>query len=243
MNFINDGLGNLHVQQQQQQYPSPPHPSAAAQAAAYSPAHSPVPPTAAEPPQLWGVVAPGRPVMTNFQQIEPTKWMAELAQPGSVPEVAFFLLPSALAQMPEGSGAVLYYAVAPHYALWNLVGTLTRDSPSGVFRTGWPTNEQVVASPVLRLGVAVESRDVVENLQSAKCANSAQSRLRWGRRVAQDLYHYLQSYARPAAAAAAATAGRAEEFLVMPVNVLDRWMQRFEAKYKRDPNFLLKTQQ
>ena len=66
--------------------------------------------------------------------------------------------------------------------------------------------------------------------------------LRWGRRVAQDLYHYLQGYAQPAAAAAAAAAGRAQEFLVMPANVLDRWMQRFEAKYKRDPNWLMKEQ-
>ena len=28
--------------------------------------------------------------------------------------------------------------------------------------------------------------------------------------------------------------------LVVPTSVLDKWMERFEAKFRRDPNFMLK---
>lgn len=33
------------------------------------------------------------------------------------------------------------------------------------------------------------------------------------------------------------------EFIVIPADFLDKWLQKFEAKYKMDPNFILKTTQ
>ena len=31
------------------------------------------------------------------------------------------------------------------------------------------------------------------------------------------------------------------EYLVIPSDFLDRWLKKFEEKYARDPNFILKT--
>ena len=30
--------------------------------------------------------------------------------------------------------------------------------------------------------------------------------------------------------------------MVVPKNIFDRWMERFDRKYKQDPNFMMKTQ-
>ena len=32
-----------------------------------------------------------------------------------------------------------------------------------------------------------------------------------------------------------------KEYLVVPVDVFTRWMKKFDEKYNKDPNFILKT--
>ena len=31
------------------------------------------------------------------------------------------------------------------------------------------------------------------------------------------------------------------ESLVLPMNILEKWMARFESKFRRDPNFMMKN--
>jgi hypothetical protein len=52
-------------------------------------------------------------------------------------------------------------------------------------------------------------------------------------KIATDLFHFMQSFDT------GAVAGQ----MVVPNNIFDRWMQRFEARFKRDPNFFMKTQE
>ena len=35
--------------------------------------------------------------------------------------------------------------------------------------------------------------------------------------------------------------GVKEEYLVVPGNFLGKWLQKFDEKYSKDPNFILKT--
>jgi len=32
-----------------------------------------------------------------------------------------------------------------------------------------------------------------------------------------------------------------EEFLVIPSNVFTKWLKKFDEKYEKDPNFIMKT--
>jgi len=34
---------------------------------------------------------------------------------------------------------------------------------------------------------------------------------------------------------------QADEFLVIPSNFLEKWLVKFDEKYRHDPNFLMKT--
>lgn len=102
---------------------------------------------------LFGVVIPGRPLITDFQLLDSTKAIAVIEQPCFVNEITFFLLPST--PIPSGYGAILYYTVAP-FQHWTVIGSVSPSKPSGIFRTGWATNEEVRKHNVVQLGVSLE---------------------------------------------------------------------------------------
>lgn len=102
---------------------------------------------------LFGVVIPGRPVITEFQVVDATKAMTVVEQPAAVTEITFFILPTTV--VPPGYGAILYYSIPP-FQNWILLGSVDPSKPSGTFRTNWATNEEVRACPVVQLGVSLE---------------------------------------------------------------------------------------
>lgn len=102
---------------------------------------------------LFGVVIPGRPLITEFQVVDATKAVAIVEQPASVTELTFFILPTTV--IPPGYGAILYYSVPP-FQNWILIGSVDPTKPSGIFRTNWATNEDVKLNPIVQLGVSLE---------------------------------------------------------------------------------------
>lgn len=106
-------------------------------------------------PPLFGVVIPGRPVITEFQALDSTKAVTIIQNPSTVSDLTFFLLPAAAAAIPSSCGAILYYSTPP-YNTWEIIGSVSLEKPSGVFRTSWSTNEIVAASHFLQLGVSIE---------------------------------------------------------------------------------------
>jgi hypothetical protein len=105
--------------------------------------------------QLFGLVIPGRPLVTTFQVLDSTKAVSLLDNPGTVNELTFFLLPSNSNIIPPGYGAILYYSIPP-FQNWVLIGSVCNEKPSGIFRTSWSTNEEVRLQPLVQIGVALE---------------------------------------------------------------------------------------
>ena len=103
--------------------------------------------------QLFGVIIPGRPLVTAFQVLDSTKAVSILEQPGLVNELTFFLLPNNV--IPPGYGAILYYSIPP-FQNWIIIGSVCNEKPSGIFRTSWSTNEEVRHQPFVQIGVALE---------------------------------------------------------------------------------------
>ena len=67
---------------------------------------------------LFGVVAPGRGVLTDFQTCSETRAVTMLADPCSIAELTFFLLPTT--PVPPGYGAILYYSAPPSFDAWQV---------------------------------------------------------------------------------------------------------------------------
>ena len=103
---------------------------------------------------LFGVVIPGRPAIFEFQPIDQTKAVTVIQEPTTVTEITFFLLPST--PIPPDYGAILYYAIPP-FTHWEVLGAVSLQKPSGIFRTGWSTKEDLVGCQFVQLGVALET--------------------------------------------------------------------------------------
>ena len=135
---------------------------------------------------LFGVVFPGRAPIFDFQPVNETKAVALLNSPASITEITFFLLPTT--PISPDFGAILYYAVPP-FTQWEVIGAVSPKKPSGIFRTGWSTNEEVAGSPVVQLGVALEPLATIENLNLT--SSGFEDRFAFAHKIALDLFQYM----------------------------------------------------
>jgi hypothetical protein len=168
---------------------------------------------------------PGRPLITEFQPVSDSKAVVALEYPTMITEITFFLLPTS--PVPIGYGAILYYSVDQVH--WELLGAISPEKPSGIFRTGWPTNEEVVKYPVVYLGVSLEPMTTVENLTIT--TSGYEDRFNFAHKIALDLFQFMTSFASSSSPAG---------MMVVPTGIFDKWFERFERKYRLDPNFMLK---
>jgi len=153
---------------------------------------------AAGPPAQFGVVVPGRPLITDFSPVDTQKAVALLEDPADVEELTFFLLPSS--PVPQGHGVVLYYSAPPPFESWEVLGAVFAEKPSGTFRTGAGWKEQLRGQPAVQLGISLETIEFIENLQLG--ASGRDDRMAYGTAVGRDLYNYLMSFEQPLGACA-----------------------------------------
>lgn len=206
------------------------------------------------PVQLFGIVAPGCPVRTDFVPADPSGLKFTLSlnlpvQPAFVSDLVFFFLPGALESLPPQHGALLYWQATTattgspmpltETTGFDLLGAISPDRPSGIFRTGWGTHDMLAAhaaspntnvSIVITLGVSIEPLANIQNLQI--CHRGAEDRLNVAKKIAKDLFNYLQSFDDTSRSG----------FMTVPTNVFERWMTRFENKFRVDPNFFMKNE-
>jgi hypothetical protein len=171
----------------------------------------------------FGVIVAGRSPLVNWSAVSPEKMTTQLMAPGSVQEITFFMLPGMV--LPPGTGAILYFQ-APSGA-WEILGSVEMAKPSGVFRTGWSTRGDMQAIPGIQLGVEITPLDTIRNLELTR--SGFDDRFAYAHKVARDLYNYMASFSQPQ-----------NDMMLVPVNVFDQWMRRFESKYRRDPDFMMK---
>jgi len=212
------------------------------------------------PPPFLGLIVPGGPVRTDFAPVDNSgqKFSLQLnpndfsgAQLASVTELVVFLLPNGAnnqPSLPPDRGVLLYWQISavpqpgmqqpPASTGFELLGAVTRDRPSAVLATRWGEHEQVLEAsasnqPLLvNIGVSVEPLPNVQNILGGSPNDPHQGRLWIAQRVANDLFTFMQSFDTGAASGASQ--------MVVPNNIFDRWFQRFERRFRRDPNFFLR---
>jgi hypothetical protein len=217
------------------------------------------PSTLDAPSQLFGLIIPGRQVITDFTKADPsgTKYTLTIPFPVSdttkaidqlttISDVVFFTLPNIT--IPANNGVMIYWSAqssletAPSSS-FELLGALTPSLTSTILRTGWSTNEplrNLIAStssqpnPYISItfGVSIESLDNVSNLQSV-LDKGINERKNIAHKIALDLFNYLQSFDD--------TQHNGSGWMNVPTNVFERWIKRFEMKMGRDPNFFMKS--
>ncbi|CAM9473532.1 unnamed protein product [Chrysoparadoxa australica] len=169
----------------------------------------------------FGLVIPGRPLLCQFLPVAASKAILEIANPGDVPELAFFLLPSS--PVPVGSVAALYSSTLDQS--WELIGTIRAESPSGFFKTRWDMT--LAGASTAQLGVSIEKSE-----QFSIPSQRVDDRKYFAYKVAHHLFNFMTSFNQ--------SSNAGSEVMVIPTNILDRWLESFNQKYARDPSFLLR---
>lgn len=190
---------------------------------------------AAQQQPSFGLVVPGFPLRTDFVQVDSFKFALtlELNNIASIRELVLFFLPSAA--IPPQHGVLCYWQVqlqGGQSTGFEILGALTADHPSGVFPTGWSEHEQVSAileNVQITVGLSLEPLSNIQNIGLNTKVN--ENKLIVAQKVALDLFRFMQSFDKQS------TTGH----MVVPTNIFDRWFQRFENRFRRDPNFFLKT--
>lgn len=201
----------------------------------------------------FGIIAPGRPMRRDWTPISNTKCTMQITDARNVPDIVFFLLPfdantdanhtnnripnNYAFALPDNYGAVLYWQ-AEGSVEYELLGAVSNARPSGVFRTGWGQNDHVLRNTCnnhntnvnVTLGVSLEPIETLQNLNIAKVGVEDRGEL--AKKIALNLFNFMSSFDDGSSAR--------HGNLVVPKNVFERWILRFEAKYKQDPNFFLK---
>ncbi len=194
----------------------------------------------------WQVVGPSRAILCDL-----------ILDPTSAPDVMVSFIPGqADAFMQPDRAAVIYWApvdaatgeTSPN---WSLLGALHGQSPSQLFRTGWSAGALQgfpLGTPV-RLAVSLEPMTVAANLGLGAGGEAVEERRAFAAAIARDLWNFLGSFSQPNPYAnqhqhqqqhqqpAVQSNG---EMMLVPTNILDRWLERFNAKFSRDPNFMMK---
>jgi hypothetical protein len=179
----------------------------------------------------WSIVAPTRAVL-----VEPILSAAE------VPDLMVALMPGTSFMNPE-QAAVVYWSADG--SSWSLLGAVWHQRPSQIFRTGWGALGLPPGAPV-QLAVSIEPMEVATNLGLGATGEAVEDRKTFAAAIARDLWAFLTSFAQSAPGGAPGVGGGGGvqsngEMMLVPTSVLDRWLVRFNEKFTRDPNFMLKS--
>ena len=73
----------------------------------------------------------------------------------------------------------------------------------------------------------------LETIQNLELMHSGvEDRREFAHKIALDLFQYMTSFSQGT---------QVGEMMVVPTNILDRWMERFDRKYSINPNFMMKN--
>ncbi|KAJ1606907.1 hypothetical protein OJ253_2576 [Cryptosporidium canis] len=128
------------------------------------------------------------------------------------------------------SGAGVYFSFFP-YQSWEFLGVLTNLRRSDMFTTGWPFMEGISNIPSVKIIVVIESATTL--LQKLETKPPIDYNKEIARKIALNLFRYIESYNNSNC--------NSQIPINLPQYILDRWISRFEEKYKLDPYFYMKT--
>ena len=173
-----------------------------------------------------GVIIPGSPIITGGP-LTSTNVAIDIQNPRIINNITLFQTEA----LPDGTGAALYYSTPPYESL-QFIGCVCNIRPSDIFYTGWSLNPNVNMFQQIKLCVKL---DKLSNLKMAfEEKIKVDINQEFAKRVAKNLYNYLDSFNQ--------NQDPNKNILVVPLNTLETWYDKFNQKYKLDPNFIMKTE-
>ena len=145
---------------------------------------------------LFSVLVPGCAPISEFVQIEVSKWIVDL--PGVTEQFVVFLTSEGVAQLSPEYGLGVYLC-RTNEGQWSYVGHLLKHSASAIMTL--PTEFVPISGAVsVTIGITVEPKSVLDNLGTTTGQNQLQyrtaSRLQIAQRIGNHLLNFILSYSR-----------------------------------------------
>ena len=175
----------------------------------------------------FGIIIPGQPALYNFEQIG-EHGVLTIQNPKSINVLSFFM------NQPLGGadmGAALYYSTPPNYQNLIFIGAIANARPSDIFHPGFALNPDVNVHREIKLVIQLKNLSEIET--NVLIAQETDLQKDYAKKVAHNLFNYLKSFDNQ----------KSGNTMVVPVNSLEKWFEKFTRKYDMDPNFVYKTQE
>jgi hypothetical protein len=163
---------------------------------------------------------PGSPLIgaSAFQAVGQNRWCLTLNSERPVDELAVFVREP----LPADSALAIHIAAPPFdvETSWHYLGALSNGSPTALYKTRYVWSARDAVPTTVQVGVEMQPLAQAQQRPPEKVSAEV---LEAGRRIGQDLYHYITSFAQTVTS----MEGRA---IQLPSNVLERWLGRFNDK-------------
>jgi hypothetical protein len=175
----------------------------------------------------FALLIPGFPLVTAFDELNGI-FHIDVPAPKTIANVTFFLTQP----IPDNYALALYFS-APPYTAMQYLGAIANEKPSDSFATGFPLKPELDGCESLKFCVQAQSFEEISGL--VRCEDGQKE---YAKLVAHNLYNFMMSYHKEGMLV---NNPEGKEYLVIPSEVFTRWVKKFDEKYARDPNFILKT--
>jgi hypothetical protein len=200
---------------------------------------------------MFGILISGRPIQTGAETLSPTQLAFLIPSSPPFNHLAIFLLPDA--QLPPGTAAAVYMQIPPAES-FTLLGALSADKPSAIFKTSGnmsaaaaqpedadamldaPAAGPSPAAADLTIGISLEPIEQVDRaLAELRASRGGGALVRAGAEAPSALTTKVL---------AQRIIGNAFNFLasfgsdVVPLKAFEEWWKKFERKIEADPAFL-----
>lgn len=195
---------------------------------------------------MFGCLVAGRLVQTDAVQVAPDKFVFDLPDYEKVNHVVVFMLGTV--PFPAGMGGAVYFSFpdpASGGAVWQLLGFITNDKPSAIFKISGLKAGEGGAHPfgstasssspsVAQVGVSVEALDQLaqQTPVSSAAVSTVDSFLQFTQKMLDSLYNFASSFALTQAQM---TPNPSETFI--PSSCVLRWYENFQRRMSQNPNF------
>ena len=172
---------------------------------------------------------PKQPLRTNFNYENNLIFMS-VPNPSSISQIYAGLV-KPLSQ--DGLGIGIFYSPPPFNDLIYMT-TLANENPGQVITTNWGVKENLHHSSEVKLVFQINQLDAFRNLH--QLTNRQDSQFEFAKKVAQNLYNFFESYPKMNMKDA-----NNQEVIMLPSDAFQKWMNKFETKFRIDLFFVYKS--
>ncbi|KAH9517538.1 hypothetical protein DERF_008208 [Dermatophagoides farinae] len=210
----------------------------------------------------FAVIVSGRLVQTDFQQVEPSKFLITIPNADAINHIVVFL--TGMVPLPaDMAGAVFFSFPDPSSPpSWIYLGYICNEKPSAIFKInklkqmttgssglvaaagggggGSFGYVQPIISHVAQIGISIESKISVAQMtadpSTMTTADSGTKLEQFATKMAENLYNYCSSFSNSLQLFATNIGANPNQQLV-PLSTINDWYGKFMRNFKQNPDF------